>query len=116
MTDWELLFTMIGEKATTDIAITRHARGFGENKHAAQRGGQIAYNTRKELEEETGKKVVSKNNFLNLTKRKKLNFTQMNKMNRLLEFYDFTESVFFPLSSFSICLQLGYPEHPKNCP
>ncbi|MBI5002868.1 phage antirepressor protein [Candidatus Woesearchaeota archaeon] len=72
MSDWELIFTMFGEKATTDITKTRDAQGFYENKQAAQRGGQIAQNARKELEQETGENVVSKNNFLNLTEKKKL--------------------------------------------
>ena len=72
MSDWELIFTMFGEKATTDITKTRDAQGFYENKQAAQRGGQIAQNARKELEQETGERVVSKNNFLNLTEKKKL--------------------------------------------
>ena len=74
MTDWELIFSMLGEKATTDITITRDAKGFEENKQAAKRGGQIAHNARKELEEETGKSVVSKDNFLDLTEKKKLNY------------------------------------------
>jgi len=72
MTDWELIFTMFGEKATTDITRTRDARGFDENKSAANRGGQIAHNARKELEEETGEPVVSKGNFLGLTENKKM--------------------------------------------
>ncbi|MFH1511212.1 MAG: hypothetical protein ABIF10_05955 [Candidatus Woesearchaeota archaeon] len=69
MTDWELIFNMLGEKATTDIAIARDAQGFEQNKGAAKRGGQIAHNTRKELEHETGKTVISHNNFLSLRKR-----------------------------------------------
>ena len=72
MTDWELIFNMLGEKATTDITRTRDAKGFEENKQAARRGGQIAHNARKELEEETGKSVISKDNFLGLTEKKKL--------------------------------------------
>jgi|SRR3989344_863007 len=71
MNDWELIFTMMGEKATTDIARTREAQGFDENKEAAQRGGQIASNARKELEQETKESIVSKNNFLGLTQKKK---------------------------------------------
>lgn len=71
MKDWELIFTMFGEKATTDITITRNAKGLEENKQAAQRGGQIAHNARKELEQETGKTIVLKDNFLNLTNKKK---------------------------------------------
>ena len=72
MTDWELIFNMLGEKATTDITRTRYAQGFVENKQAARRGGQIAHNARKELEQETGKSVISKDNFLGLTEQKKL--------------------------------------------
>ena len=72
MTDWELLFTMVGEKATTDITIARDAQGLDDNKSAARRGGQIAHNARKELEQETGNSVVSKNNFLGLTEKKKI--------------------------------------------
>ena len=65
-------FLVLGEKATTDITRTRDARGFEENKRAAQRGGQIANNARTELEQETKKTVVSKDNFLGLTKKKKV--------------------------------------------
>ena len=72
MTDWELIFTMFGEKATTDIARTRDSQGFVQNKEAAQRGGQIASNARKELEQETKKSIVSKNNFLGLAEKKKI--------------------------------------------
>jgi len=72
MNDWELIFTMLGEKASTDITKSRDAQGFEQNKKAAKRGGQIAYNTRKELEQETGKPVISKNNFLNLTEKKRI--------------------------------------------
>ncbi|MBI5066373.1 Bro-N domain-containing protein [Candidatus Woesearchaeota archaeon] len=48
------------------------AKGLEENKQAAQRGGKIAHNARNELEQETKKTVVSKDNFLNLNERKKL--------------------------------------------
>jgi len=71
MTDWELIFTMVGEKASADITRTRDAKGFQECKSSAKRGGQIAQNTRKELEQETGEKVVSKENYLQLTEQKK---------------------------------------------
>ncbi len=72
MNDWELIFNMFGEKATTDITRVRDAQGFEENSKAAQRGGQIANNARKELEGEIGESVVSKNNFLGMTEHKKL--------------------------------------------
>ncbi|MDO8480326.1 MAG: Bro-N domain-containing protein, partial [Nanoarchaeota archaeon] len=47
MTDWQLIFNMLGEKATTDITRVRNAQGFVENKNAAQKGGKIAHNARK---------------------------------------------------------------------
>ncbi len=72
MGDWELIFTMLGEKATTDITIVRDAKGLEENKKAANRGGQIAHNARNELEQETGKTTISKDNFLSLTEKKRL--------------------------------------------
>ncbi|MEK6968864.1 MAG: hypothetical protein AABW48_00365 [Nanoarchaeota archaeon] len=71
MTDWELIFSMLGEKATTDITRTRAAQGFNESKQAAKRGGQIAQNARTELEQETGESVVSKENYLYLAEKKK---------------------------------------------
>ncbi len=71
MTDLELIFTMLGEKATTEITVARDAKGLEENKQAAQKGGQIAHNARKELEQETNKTIISKDNFLNLTSKKK---------------------------------------------
>ena len=71
MTDWELILTMVGEKATTDITIAKDSTGFSECKDSAKEGGQIASNTRKELEQKTGKSIVSKENFLNLTEKQK---------------------------------------------
>jgi DNA-damage-inducible protein D len=50
MTDLELIFTMLGEKSTTEIARVRDARGFRENKTAAQSGGRVAGKARKQLE------------------------------------------------------------------
>ncbi len=64
MDDLELIFSMLGERATTEITRTKNAQGFVENKDAAQKGGKIAGDARKNLEIETGKKVVSKDNYL----------------------------------------------------
>ena len=69
MTDWELILTMVGEKATTDITTAKDAKGFDECKDSANEGGQIAANTRKELEQKTGKLIVSSGNFLGITKK-----------------------------------------------
>ena len=71
MTDWELILTMVGEKATTDITIAKDSKKFGELKQSARRGGQIAENTKKELEQEIGKPIVSKENYLYLEGKKK---------------------------------------------
>jgi hypothetical protein len=45
---------MVGEKATTDITISKDSLGFEECKDSAVEGGTIAKNTRKELEEKIG--------------------------------------------------------------
>jgi len=71
MTDWELILTMVGEKATTDITIAKDARGFPELKHTAKEGGDIAKNTSKEIEQKTGKSIISSENYLHLTEEKK---------------------------------------------
>ncbi len=65
MTDLELIFSMLGEAATTEIARKQDAQGFGENKTAARKGGKIAGGAREKLEIETGDKVVSSGNYLN---------------------------------------------------
>ncbi len=64
MTDLELIFSMLGEAATKEIAVNRDAQGFAENKSAAKMGGRIARNARHELEQESGKPVISKENYL----------------------------------------------------
>jgi DNA-damage-inducible protein D len=66
MTDLELIFTMLGEASTTEIAVQKDARGFQKNKKAAREGGEIAGNARRELEKKSGRKVVSKSNFLDV--------------------------------------------------
>jgi DNA-damage-inducible protein D len=72
MNDLELIFSMLGEAATTEITRNRDAQGFDENKQAAVQGGSVAGGARKELEEKSGKKVVSKANYLPETSTKKL--------------------------------------------
>lgn len=60
----ELLFTQLGEAATTQIARTDDAHGLEKNKNVARRGGAVAGTARKQLEKETGKRVVSSKNYL----------------------------------------------------
>ena len=64
MTDLELIFTMLGEASTTEIARRGDALGFTENRKSAKQGGTIAGNARKALEAKTGQPVVSKDNYL----------------------------------------------------
>jgi DNA-damage-inducible protein D len=71
MDDLELIFSMLGEASTTKIARNKDAQGFFENKDAAKRGGEVAGIARTRLEEETGGKVVSKDNYLHLDEKKK---------------------------------------------
>ncbi|MBT3393589.1 MAG: phage antirepressor protein [Waddliaceae bacterium] len=64
MTDFELIFTMLGEKVTTEISHKEEPRGMPENKKVAKRGGSVAGNARKETEKELGRSVISDENFL----------------------------------------------------
>ncbi len=66
MSDLELIFSMLGEASTNAIVKTKNPVGFIENKKVAKQGGNVAGNARKELEEKTGKQVVSKDNYLKL--------------------------------------------------
>jgi hypothetical protein len=66
MTDLELIFSMLGEASTTEIARARDAQGFPQNKHTAQDGGAVAGNARRELEKKSGRKVVTSENYLSL--------------------------------------------------
>ena len=68
MTDLELIFTMLGEAGTTEIARRKNAEGFVSNRNAAKEGGAVAGNARKELEAKTGVPVVSRQNYLNAPK------------------------------------------------
>ena len=64
MTDLELIFTMLGEAGTTEIARRKDAQGFADNRKAAREGSTIAGDARKALEAKSGKPVVSKENYL----------------------------------------------------
>ena len=63
---------MIGEKATTDITKDDDSRGFDECKDSAQKGGGIAGRTRKDLEQNLGKPIVTKENFIAKQNKKEL--------------------------------------------
>jgi len=70
--DLEQIFSMLGEAATTEITRNKDAQGFHESKDAAHEGGDVAGKARKDLESRTGKRVVSKQNFLQAPQNKKL--------------------------------------------
>ncbi len=63
MSDAELVFTALAELSTRQIAETVEAKGLAENKIPAKKGGRIAKNARLELEQKTGKAIVSGDNF-----------------------------------------------------
>jgi prophage antirepressor-like protein len=71
MTDLELIFSMLGEAATTEIARKQNAQEFSENKIVAQKGGKIAGDAREKLEIETGKDIISDENYLQEPESKK---------------------------------------------
>lgn len=71
MNDLELIFSMLGEAATTEITKTQDAQGFDENRTAARKGGHIAGDAREKLEKETKKMVVSKDNYLAAPEKRK---------------------------------------------
>lgn len=72
MDDFELIFTMLGERSTTEIHKTENSLGTKKLKKDASRGGRIASIARAELEKEIGRKIVSKNNFLTKKKTTKI--------------------------------------------
>ncbi|MHB8155372.1 MAG: BRO-N domain-containing protein [Candidatus Omnitrophota bacterium] len=85
MNDLELIFSMLGEASTKEIAVNKDARGFVENKQVAHEGGTVAGNARKELEKKSGKRVSTRENYLTgpqdkkLLKRKKRGFRVIEK-------------------------------------
>ena len=64
MTDLELIFTMLGEAATTEIARNKDAQGFKSNQLAARDGGTVAGDARRQLEAKSGRKVITRDNYL----------------------------------------------------
>ena len=64
MDDFELIFTMLGERSTIEIHKTENSKGTTKLRSDANRGGRIAGIAKEQLEKEIGKPIVSKNNFL----------------------------------------------------
>lgn len=71
MTDLELIFSMLGEKLTTETTKKKDSKGFKECKESAKIGGKIAGRARKDTEKTLGIKVVSKENYLTEPEKKK---------------------------------------------
>jgi len=72
MSEAELIFTALAELSTRQIAETMQARGLPENETAGKKGGGIAKKARLELEEKTGKRIISGENYLPPKSDKKL--------------------------------------------
>ena len=71
MNDLELIFSMLGEASTTRIARDKDAQGFIENKEAAKKGGTVAGVARRELEQQSVRKVSTPENYLSEPEKKK---------------------------------------------
>ena len=68
MTTLEIVLNMLAEATTTELTKTVNPQGLEENKKVAKRGGSIAGNTRKEIEKETGKPVITSKNAVDLSR------------------------------------------------
>jgi DNA-damage-inducible protein D len=64
MTDLELIFTMLGERVTTEISSNEKPETFQKSKKVARRGGGVAGKAREETEKELGRSIVTNQNFL----------------------------------------------------
>jgi len=71
MNDLEIIFTMLGERVTTEITRNKDAKEFDECSDAAKEGGEVAGNARKDAEERIGKTIITKKNYLEEPKRNK---------------------------------------------
>ncbi len=64
MNDLELIFSMLGERVSTEVTRNKNARGFHENREAARAGGEVAGNARKDAEKRIGRTISTTENFL----------------------------------------------------
>ncbi len=71
MNDLELIFSMLGERVSTEITRNKDTIGFDENKDAAKEGGEVAGNARKDAEKRIGKPIISDENYLFEPEKKK---------------------------------------------
>lgn len=73
MNDLELIFAMLGEASTAEIAKNKNVQGFIKNKFVAQEGGSVAGEALKDLENKSGKKISTRKNYLKKIRIKILN-------------------------------------------
>ena len=71
MNDLELIFTMLGERVTTEISQDEKPNTFKKSKVVAKRGGKVAGNARKDTEKELGRPVTTRQNYLSKPEKKK---------------------------------------------
>jgi hypothetical protein len=72
MTNLELVLNMLAEATTTEISKEKKPKTFNQSKHIAKQGGKIAGNTRKEIENKIGKKIISDKNAKQIMKNLKI--------------------------------------------
>ena len=72
MTDLELIFTMLGEKSTSEITKEKDSQGLNECQESANKGGNIAKRAKEDLERNLSKPIMSEENFLPENKKEKL--------------------------------------------
>lgn len=68
MSTLEIVLNMLAEATTTELTKTTNPKGLEENKKVAKKGGNIAGNTRKEIEKETGKTIITSKNAIDFAK------------------------------------------------
>ncbi len=79
MNDLELIFTMLGERVSTEITRKEDAQGYFQVEDAAKRGGRVAGGARIETEKELGRPIRSKENYLSHSEKKKKMHIEMEK-------------------------------------
>ncbi len=72
MDDFELIFSMLGERATTEIHRNEDSKGIQKLQSDAKAGGDIAGGVKKKLEKRLGRSVVTRNNYISQKKQKKI--------------------------------------------
>lgn len=71
MTDLELIFSMLGEASTAELERTKKPKTMPAHKKVSRQGGSVAKKARLDLEKKSGKKVISKDNYLEISESKK---------------------------------------------